>query len=224
MAKKYYAVKVGLTTGIFETWEECKASVDGFPGALYKSFKDISEAYAYMGWEGQQMSFFNMDSFDKEDNTPIANEIAPDTDMPFSNAVKAVAYVDGSFNATTGVYGYGVVFFHQGKEQHFNGNGNDEELAGMRNVAGEILGSMAAMQYAIDNNIPHLTIVYDYMGIAKWCTGEWKTNKTGTINYKKYYDSIKKQVNVSFEKVKGHSGDKYNDLADSLAKEAAGIE
>lgn len=39
MTKKYYAVKVGTTTGIFETWEECKASVEGFPGAVYKSFK-----------------------------------------------------------------------------------------------------------------------------------------------------------------------------------------
>ena len=28
---------------------------------------------------------------------------------------------------------------------------------------------------------------------------------------------------VTFVKVKGHSGDKYNDLADKLAKEALGI-
>ena len=48
MSKKYYAVKVGMTTGIFETWEECKSSVEGYPGALYKSFKNLSDAYAYM--------------------------------------------------------------------------------------------------------------------------------------------------------------------------------
>ena len=39
MATKYYAVKVGRTTGIFETWDQCKASVNGYPGALYKSLK-----------------------------------------------------------------------------------------------------------------------------------------------------------------------------------------
>ena len=35
---KYYAVKVGRQTGIFNTLEECKEQVDGFEGAEYKSF------------------------------------------------------------------------------------------------------------------------------------------------------------------------------------------
>ena len=42
-------------------------------------------------------------------------------------------------------------------------------------------------------------------------------------NYKKYYDSIKNILDVKFVKVKGHSGDKYNDRADALAKAALGI-
>ena len=113
--------------------------------------------------------------------------------------------------------------FHKGEEIHLSDSFNDPEMALMRNVAGEIYGSMAAMEYAIKNNVSMLTIFYDYMGISKWCTGEWKTNKAGTIAYKKYYDKIKRKVNINFEKVKGHSGDKYNDLADSLAKEACGV-
>ena len=32
-AKKYYAVKTGKTTGIFQSWDEAKDSVDGYPGA-----------------------------------------------------------------------------------------------------------------------------------------------------------------------------------------------
>ena len=32
-AKKYYAVKTGKTTGIFQNWDEAKKSVDGYPGA-----------------------------------------------------------------------------------------------------------------------------------------------------------------------------------------------
>ncbi|MCR5705036.1 MAG: ribonuclease H family protein [Eubacterium sp.] len=229
MAKKYYAVKVGLTTGIFETWEECKASVDGYPGALYKSFKTLAEAHAYMGWSGQQLNLFDVaDSMDelvneKIDYTPEQNEEAPDMEKPFSNSLTAVAYVDGSFNTSTGVFGYGVVMFHNGQELHFNDSFDDEEMASMRNVAGEIYGSMAAMEYAIKNNVKNLTIFYDYMGISKWCTGEWKTNKKGTILYKKYYEQAKKKVQISFEKVKGHSGDKYNDLADRLAKDACEI-
>jgi viroplasmin and RNaseH domain-containing protein len=46
--KKWYAVRKGLRTGIFETWEECKTAIDGFSGAQYKSFKLIEEAQAYL--------------------------------------------------------------------------------------------------------------------------------------------------------------------------------
>jgi len=69
-----------------------------------------------------------------------------------------------------------------------------------------------------------LTIYHDYEGIAKWPLGLWKANKEGTIAYKSYYDKISQSVNIKFVKVKGHSGDKYNDVADRLAKQALGIE
>ena len=52
---------------------------------------------------------------------------------------------------------------------------------------------------------------------------EIKTNKEGTIEYKKFYDSIKDKLHVEFIKVKAHSGDKYNEEADKLAKAAIGI-
>ena len=65
-------------------------------------------------------------------------------------------------------------------------------------------------------------ICFDYEGIEKWCTGAWKANKTGTIAYREFYQKACTQVNIRFVKVKGHSGDKYNDLADKLAKEAVG--
>lgn len=40
MAKKnkYYVVWRGRTTGIFESWEECKLQIDGFEGAQYKGY------------------------------------------------------------------------------------------------------------------------------------------------------------------------------------------
>ena len=38
--------------------------------------------------------------------------------------------------------------------------------------------------------------------------------------YKEFYDKISKEVKISFVKVKGHSNDVYNDLADNLAKKA----
>ena len=48
MAGKYYAVRVGRTPGIYYNWNDCKAMVDGFPGAVYKSFKTMAEADSFM--------------------------------------------------------------------------------------------------------------------------------------------------------------------------------
>ena len=93
----------------------------------------------------------------------------------------------------------------------------------MNNVAGEIKGAEAAMKYALDKGFQKVIIYHDYEGIARWCLGEWKTNRKGTKDYKEFYDSIKDRLQVQFVKVAGHSGDKYNDMADELAKQALGI-
>ncbi len=197
--QKYYAVRNGRHIGIFDTWEQCKAEVDGYSGAEYKSFANKNDAVNYIGG---QISLF--DEPQGTDNT-------------------AVAYVDGSYNISTAQFSYGVVIFHDGHEHTFSQCFSDAELASMRNVAGEIKGAEKAMRYCLENNIKSLEIYYDYEGIEKWCTGEWKTNKEGTIAYKKFYDEAKKAVDISFNKVKGHSGNEYNDMADKLAKEAVGI-
>ena len=42
-SKKYYAVKIGLVPGLYLTWGECQQNINGFSGAVYKSF-DTDEA------------------------------------------------------------------------------------------------------------------------------------------------------------------------------------
>ncbi len=197
---KYYAVRQGRKVGILKTWEDCKQSVDGYAGAEYKSFSSLVDAQEYL---------------DNAEFSPIKTTYPPDI---------AIAYVDGSYNVKTEVFACGVIILYNGEEITFNQAYNDVELSKMRNVAGEICGAILAMRYCIKYNIKTLHIYYDYQGIEKWCTGEWKANKTGTLKYKKYYDSVKDKINITFHKVKGHSNNKYNDIADKLAKDAAGIE
>ena len=85
------------------------------------------------------------------------------------------------------------------------------------------MGSMAAVEKALDLGLTELTIYYDYKGIEMWATGEWKRNKQGTIAYHNFMQQISSKLKIAFVKVKGHSNDKYNDLADRLAKDACGI-
>lgn len=203
MAKKYYAVRKGKTAGIYMNWDDCKAQVQGFSGAEYKSFPTITEAEAYMGGA-------------VKNSIQVENEGG----IPITDKLNAVAYVDGSYNIATKEFSYGVVMFHDGKELHFSQKVDDRELAEMRNVAGEIKGSECAMRYAVENGCETLVIYHDYEGISKWCTGAWKANKPGTIAYKKYYEEVSSKLKVEFIKVKGHSGDRFNDVADELAKKA----
>lgn len=191
--KKYYAVKNGRKIGIFGTWEKCKAQVDGFSGAEYKSFAKKTEAEAYLKGESSEIS-------------------------------GNFAYVDGSFNAVTNEFSFGAVINIDGVENEFSAKFSDTELAAMRNVAGEIKGAEFVMKYCVAQGISEIDLYFDYNGIEKWCTGEWKANKEGTVHYRNFYLSIKDKLKVNFKKVKGHSGDRLNDRADRLAKDALGIE
>ncbi|MGN0342831.1 MAG: viroplasmin family protein [Roseburia sp.] len=195
MAEKYYAVKVGKTPGIYRSWDECKAMVDGFSGAKYKSFASLKEAEAFLGGAGTEAEA----------------------------ELKAYAFVDGSYNSETKVYGYGGFLVKDGTRYVIQGSGDDPEMAAMHNVAGEVSGSMAAVKKALELGLTELTIYYDYMGIEMWATGGWKRNKAGTIAYYEFMQGVKDQIKLHFMKVKGHSGVEGNEEADRLAKEAAGV-
>ena len=116
------------------------------------------------------------------------------------------------------MYSYGVVILHNNKVIELSGKDNNKENLSMRNVAGELLGAIEAMKWALSNRIKDINIYYDYEGIEKWALGIWKTNKKGTKEYKEFFDSIKAVLNINFIKVKAHSGVIYNEEADRLAK------
>lgn len=42
--RKFYVVFEGRAPGIYDSWEECKEQIDGFPGANYRAFQDQDEA------------------------------------------------------------------------------------------------------------------------------------------------------------------------------------
>ena len=191
---KYYAVKVGRVSGIYSSWDECKAQVDGYEGAIFKSFSNIVDAQDYLDSKKVEVSL----------NSPVA-------------------YVDGSFNNETNEYSFGVVLLIDGNEYYFKKSFAEDELSSMRNVAGEIKGAGFIIQYCLNRGIKELTIYHDYEGISKWYQNEWKANLYGTKKYQEFSSEAKDKIDVKFVKVKSHSNDHYNDIADKLAKEALGI-
>jgi len=59
--KKYYVVWHGISPGVYDSWDKCKIQIDGFDGALYKSFPNKEDAekaynenpYLYIGKESK---------------------------------------------------------------------------------------------------------------------------------------------------------------------------
>ena len=197
--KKVYAVRKGRMTGIFMTWDDCKAQVDGFAGAEYKGFSDPSEAMEYLGM----------------------SEGSPEEKLP--EGVRA--YVDGSYDAASGRFSCGVVIVDTDAEGNsetteFNSAFDDPEAAKQRNVAGEIMGSKAAIEWCRASGIKKVGIYHDYEGIGAWADRKWKANNPLTQGYRDFVEEARKSMDITFVKVKAHAGNKYNELADKLAKKA----
>lgn len=127
-------------------------------------------------------------------------------------------YVDGSFNNTTQEIGSGIVVVENNKIiQTISKKYNNKQWSAMRNVAGELFACIEGVNYAKNNGYNEVTVHYDYQGIEAWTNGEWNTKKEETQRYKAWFDEISKEIKINFVKVKAHSGNKYNELADKLA-------
>ncbi|CAB1246546.1 viroplasmin family protein [Clostridium sp. MT-14] len=197
----FYAVKQGKNTGIFDNWEDCEIQIKGFSGAVYKKFKDYDSA----------LKFLNQDRADLPRNTCEEDVL--------------YAYVDGSYNDSKKIAGYGVVMVKNDAVLFKDlGAFRISDMIESRNVFGEIRGALKAVELALANDFTSVVIAYDYKGIECWATGEWKANKILTKDYRDFMQKYMKRIEIKFKKIKAHSGeDKYNDLADSLAKKAVEI-
>ena len=191
---KYYAIKDDVNHEIVDSWDLCKEHLKNYTKPQYKSFKSLEEAEAF-----------------------INDEILDD------NITAPKAYIDGSFDSKTNAYSFGGVLIIDGKEYPYKKKFEPDEYSSLRNVAGEIQGAGFIIAYAVKKGIKELHIFYDYLGIEKWFTHEWKANSKIAIDYQLLVERVKDRIKVYFHKVKSHTNNHYNDYADKLAKEALGL-
>lgn len=204
--KNYYVVKEGSKVGIFNNWPECQASVKGYKGAVFKGFETKAEALAWL--EGREQVPADLNVKSTADDPP--DSIAP---------IDYEVYTDGSF--CKGRYSYGYAFIKNGEVVfESNGVGEDLEAASMRNVAGELAAVVHAVEKAKTLNA-RILIYHDYSGISHWVTGDWQAKNKFTQAYVAFMRAHNGLY--EFKKVAGHSGDRFNDYVDRLAKEALGI-
>ena len=189
MKDKFYAVQKGRHPGVYQTWDECRRETNGFPGTVFKSFYTYEEA--------QRFAF------------PVKSEVkAKNYKYPVD------AYTDGSFIYPNGGWGF---VLKKGNDVLVEAYGPCTKDESIRNIGGEIQAAENAIHLAIQLGADYICIHHDYEGVGQWGTGRWSTNREDTEAYAKYVAQSRCVIAIEFCKVKGHSGDKYNNIADRLA-------
>ena len=192
----FYAVRTGRKPGIYETWAECNEQTHKYPGAVFKAFEDEAAAESFL---------------QAEEQTPPIKE-----NIPF-------AYIDGSFSSKNGLYSWGGFINDHGKIHILQGTGNAAEYMRYRNATGEIRGAVEVIRRAVGLGIREINLFYDHSGLEQWARGGWKCTNELTEFYQKYFLEHRHELQIYFHHVPGHTGIEGNEIADFLAKEAAGV-
>ena len=199
---KYYAVKKGNNIGIFESWEECQNSTKGYKGAIFKSFNKKEDAEQFL-------------LSDEEKGTLDENYSLKDVEA--LNDDELIIYSDGSYDKTLKLSSYGVVYLQKSQPEYYR-SGIVDDKNGTQNVIGEITGVLEGLKYAIYKGKKKAYIYHDYEGLSKWVSKEWKLTSADASYYISEIKKYKSEIEIEFIKVKSHSGEKYNEICDKLAK------
>lgn len=202
---KYYAVRKGYHPGIYKGWENCENEVFGFSKAEFKSFRTEAEAKKYL-------------KDDLKLEQPKENVGIDDFD-----GCQVIAYVDGSYDNDTKRASFGVVIREKTAVTTKSGLVARVDWLPMRNIAGEITAAIEALNACVELGYTSVKLVYDYEGIGKWGYGEWQAKKPIAKEYLQTIEGMKLVMFLTFQHVKGHSGNKFNELADRLAKSELGL-
>lgn len=207
---KFYAVKVGREKGIYTSWSETEKQVNGFSGAMFKAFKTKEEAQFYM------------DNPLQGGSESVKHKETTDLPQASSDELYGVeVYVDGSYSNIPPIYGSGWVAVEANEvinKKSFSGD--DERYIESRQVPGEVFACIDAISWAKECGYDRVTIYYDYEGIKNWATKAWSATKNISRDYLTLFENVSQDIIVEFIKVKAHSGDVFNEIADKLAKSA----
>lgn len=214
----YYAVHKGKKTGIFPSWIECKKSVDKYPNAIYKKFKNIDKAREFVVNGNPKLSI------DKGEKMCL-----------ITNQQTIKVYTDGSCirNINNKHYGGYGVYFGKNDPRNTSNPYIDKEVTNNRAELHAIQDAIRLLNTEIlqdkeieiytdsEYSLKSCTIWY-----KKWEKNDWK-NKDGSLRKNIDYIQpisklLEKHKNIRLIHIKAHTGKTDpdsvgNDKADILA-------
>jgi ribonuclease HI len=153
-------------------------------------------------------SFFNFSSFKTKEEAQL-----------YLNKKTIDVYTDGSSYNGEGGWAYVIVNEDKNIEKSGKIKNSTNNIAEITAIYQAILNTKEDIKIYTDSKycIGCFTVWY-----KNWMNNGWKT-KSGyqvkNMNLIKSTLSLMKDRNITFEHVKGHSGNKYNELVDRLANE-----
>ena len=132
-------------------------------------------------------------------------------------------YTDGACSGNPGIGGWGAIILFNNEEPVYLNGGLKETT----NNQMELLATINALKYIENNSKINLYTDSKYVkdGIEKWIKNwklnGWKTKSKNQVKNKDLWIQLDKEINkhkINWLWVKGHSGNKFNEKADLLAR------
>ena len=144
----------------------------------------LSEAEAYLNDANSNGEIDEVDSV-IDTNTQIRTQIEKLSED------EAIAFIDGSCNANEEKSAFGAIIFSGNDRKEVLYKAFSPPIVGrnflsLRNVSAELEGAKEVINWAIQYNKAKITIYYDYAGIEKWATGEWKAKTVIAQDYSRF--------------------------------------
>ena len=217
--KKVYAVRAGRKTGIFTTWAECKAQVDGFQGARFKGFTDPNEA----------LQWLNLDYVPPYGGGRTAEKAAPESAPSYAEDADYIIYTDGScLRNPDGPGGWAAVIADQNEGKLTELHGGEPSTTNNRM---ELTAALQALTFAKAGAVIDLYTDSQYLKnaftknwLAGWKRKGWVTAAGAPVKNQDLWqklDTAFAEHQVRFHWVKGHVGVAQNERCDELAKAEA---
>ena len=133
-------------------------------------------------------------------------------------------YTDGACSGNPGIGGWGVVILENKKDDIFLNGGDDSTT----NNKMELTAAIKALKFFKEKKEIKLVTDSKYVKdgiqtwIHNWKKNGWKTSARKPVKNKELWielDQLISKHTISWEWVKGHAGNKYNEKADYLARQ-----
>lgn len=230
MGKKYYVVWQGKTPGIYDSWPQAQAQVQGRSNAKYMGFTSYQQAAdAYRRPYTHAVQARQNGNSSDQKKSASRNQVKDQSKSTIKNSADINIYSDGACSPNPGESGTGLAIYYQNTLNSLwfglyeeQGTNNSAELYGL-------LEAFKAAQPLVKQNLSVQILSdskYSIDCITRWAPG-WKRNDWRRANHEpiknlpliqschQLYEELRDRITITH--VRGHADIEGNELADRMA-------